>query len=102
MKPVLPQRARLQPRGPHDYRGDDALPCRAGPDGVARLCGRQHLNSTGDMLATIVGFVCASRFSFKVVVAMFVVVEVGLLLTIRDNLTLKVLMLFLPVESIKQ
>lgn len=64
--------------------------------------GDSILNSAGDVLTTIIGFVVASRFSWKVAVAVFVIVEVGLLLTIRDNLTLNVLMLFLPIESIKQ
>jgi hypothetical protein len=64
--------------------------------------GDSILNSTGDLLTMIIGFIVASRFSWKVAVAVFVIVELGLLLTIRDNLTLNVLMLFLPVESIKQ
>ena len=64
--------------------------------------GDSILNSTGDVLSTILGFALASRFSWKVAVAVFIVVELGLLLTIRDNLTLNVLMLFVPVEAIKE
>lgn len=64
--------------------------------------GDSILNSTGDVLATIVGFALASRFSWKVAVVAFIVVELGLLLTIRDNLTLNVLMLFAPSDTIKQ
>jgi hypothetical protein len=64
--------------------------------------GDSILNSAGDLLTMIVGFAFASRVSWKVALVVFVAVEVGLLLTIRDNLTLNVLMLFLPVEAIKQ
>jgi hypothetical protein len=64
--------------------------------------GDSILNSVGDLLTMIVGFAFASRFSWKVAVTAFVVVEVGLLLTIRDNLTLNVLMLFVPSDAIKQ
>jgi hypothetical protein len=64
--------------------------------------GDSILNSIGDLLTMIFGFAIASQFSWKVAAAVFVVVEVGLLLTIRDNLTLNVLMLFVPIETIKQ
>jgi hypothetical protein len=64
--------------------------------------GDSILNSAGDLLTMIVGFAFASRVSWIVALVVFAAVEVGLLLTIRDNLTLNVLMLFLPVEAIKQ
>jgi hypothetical protein len=63
--------------------------------------GDSILNSIGDVISTIVGFAFASQFSWKVAVATYVAVELVLLFTIRDNLTLNVLMLFFPVESIK-
>jgi hypothetical protein len=56
----------------------------------------------GDVASTILGFAFASQFSWKVAVAVFIGVELALLVTIRDNLTLNVLMLFLPLESLKQ
>src|SRR5262245_30206090 len=67
-----------------DYRGDSVL------------------NSLGDSLAASIGFVFASRFSWKTSLAFFVAVELLLLIFIRDNLTLNVLMLFFPIEGIKQ
>jgi hypothetical protein len=64
--------------------------------------GDSILNSFGDVASTIIGFAFASQFSWKVAVGVYVAVELGLLVTIRDNLTLNVLMLFFPVEGIKQ
>jgi hypothetical protein len=64
--------------------------------------GDSILNSVGDLVTMALGFAIASWFSWKAAVAMFVVIEVGLLLTIRDNLTLNVLMLFLPIDAIKE
>jgi hypothetical protein len=64
--------------------------------------GDSVINSTCDVLSTIIGFAFASQVSWKVAVAMFVVIEVGLLLTIRDSLTMNVLMFFLRSEAIKQ
>ncbi len=64
--------------------------------------GDSILNSYGDVLASIVGFVLASRVSWKVAVALFVIVEVGLLIFVRDNLTLNIIMLFFPLEALKQ
>jgi hypothetical protein len=64
--------------------------------------GDSILNSLGDVLSTIVGFYFASRVSWRAAVVTFVVVELVLLWVARDNLTLNVLMLFLPLEAIKQ
>jgi hypothetical protein len=64
--------------------------------------GDSILNSVGDVLSTIVGFAFASQFSWKVALALYVAVELVLLVTIRDNLTLNVIMLFFPLESLKQ
>jgi hypothetical protein len=49
-----------------------------------------------------VGFALASQVSWKWAVAVFFVVELGLLIFIRDNLTLNVFMLLFPLESLKQ
>jgi hypothetical protein len=64
--------------------------------------GDSILNSVGDVISTITGFAFASQFSWKVALAVFVVVELALLVFIRDNLTLNVIMLFFPLESLKQ
>jgi hypothetical protein len=64
--------------------------------------GDSVLNSVGDLLATALGFAFASQFSWKIAIAVFIVVEVALAIFIRDNLTLNVLMLFVPIEAIKQ
>jgi Protein of unknown function (DUF2585) len=64
--------------------------------------GDSIVNSLADVLATIVGFAFASRFSWKASVAVFVVFELWMLYVARDNLTLNVLMLFFPIEAIKQ
>jgi uncharacterized protein DUF2585 len=63
--------------------------------------GDSIINSLGDAASTIVGFAFASRVSWKASLAVFIVVEVGLLIFVRDNLTLNVVMLFFPLESLK-
>jgi hypothetical protein len=63
--------------------------------------GDSIINSFGDAFATIAGFYFASRFSWKAAVIVFVVFELWALYLARDNLTLNVLMLFFPLESIK-
>jgi hypothetical protein len=64
--------------------------------------GDSIINSVGDVLSTAAGFGLASRMSWKGAVAVYVVVEIVLLVTIRDNLTLNVLMLFWPLEWVKE
>lgn len=64
--------------------------------------GDSRINSLADVLAAIAGFAFAARFSWKAAVALFFVFELGTLITVRDNLTLNVLMLVFPIEAIKQ
>lgn len=59
-------------------------------------------NSTFDLLACLIGFAIASRLRWYYTVAIFVAVEAGLLLTIRDNLLLNVIMLIYPSDQILQ
>lgn len=59
-------------------------------------------NSLGDIACFTLGFIFASRLRWYWSVGFFVVTEVVLLFTIRDNLTLNVLMLLWPVEAVKQ
>jgi Protein of unknown function (DUF2585) len=67
-----------------DYRGDSIL------------------NSLGDVVATLIGFAFASRYSWKASIALFIGFELLLLYIARDNLTLNVLMILFPIEAIKQ
>jgi hypothetical protein len=64
--------------------------------------GDSIVNSLGDIACCTFGFVLAWKLPVRVSVALFVMVELLLLAVIRDNLTLNVLMLTFPLESVKQ
>ena len=64
--------------------------------------GDSVVNSLGDIGWMIVGFLAASRIPAWASVALAVFLELLTLWTIRDNLTLNVVMLFWPVEAIRQ
>jgi hypothetical protein len=59
------------------------------------------VNVLGDLLACVVGFAVAQRLGWMGLLVLFLVIEVGLLILIRDSLGLNVLMLFAPIEAIK-
>lgn len=60
------------------------------------------INSVGDMLAMVVGFLLAARLPPWVTVFLLIATEVVLLYLIRDNLLLNTIMLIYPLEWIKQ
>jgi len=64
--------------------------------------GDSVLNSLGDVASALCGFVFAARFSWKTSLALFFAFELWLLYLSRDNLTLNVLMLLFPLETIRQ
>ena len=59
------------------------------------------VNSLGDLLCAIVGFLIARWLGWFRSLVAFVLLEVVLLLSIRDSLLLQILMLIYPVNSIK-
>ncbi|MBL9124756.1 MAG: DUF2585 family protein [Planctomycetaceae bacterium] len=63
--------------------------------------GDSVLNSTCDILCAMLGFWLAWRFGWKWMLLLVVVVELSMLVLVRDNLTLNVLMLVWPSETIK-
>jgi hypothetical protein len=63
--------------------------------------GDSVLNSLSDILMMSLGFVLASRSRVWVSVAILLVFEIGMLLWVRDNLTLNIIMLIRPIEAIK-
>ena len=63
--------------------------------------GDSIMNSAGDLIACIVGYLLARRLGFCNSIVFFLLIEWILLLTIRDSLLLNVLMLVWPVEAIK-
>lgn len=64
--------------------------------------GDSVLNSSADIVAAVAGFAFASRLTWRASVVVFLLFELGLLITVRDNLTLNVLMLIHPLETVKQ
>lgn len=59
------------------------------------------VNSLGDLMCALVGFTIARQLGLRRSLIVFVVVEVVLLVWIRDSLLLQILMLVRPVEAIK-
>ena len=64
--------------------------------------GDSVINSAGDLIACIVGYILARRMGFRRSAVFFLLTEFSLLLTIRDSLLLNVLMLVWPIEAVKQ
>lgn len=62
--------------------------------------GDSIINSVFDTLAMIVGFVLASRWSVWIIVILAVAMELYTGYMIRDNLTLNIVMLLYPSESV--
>ena len=60
------------------------------------------LNSTFDLVAALVGFWLAWKVDWKWVLLLVVVMELLLAFFVRDNLTLNVLMLLYPLDSVKE
>jgi hypothetical protein len=60
------------------------------------------LNSIGDILAMMVGFLIASRLPAWVTVFLFIATEIMLFVLIRDSLLLNVIMLIYPMEWIRR
>lgn len=64
--------------------------------------GDSILNSTCDLAAAMAGFWVAWKLGWKWTLALIVAIELASLWLVRDNLALNILMLFHPLESIKQ
>ena len=63
--------------------------------------GDSVVNSVADILTMVAGFVLAARLPIGATALLAVTIEVVLAYWIRDNLTLNVIMLLWPLESIK-
>lgn len=64
--------------------------------------GDSILNSVSDTLFMVLGFVAASKMRWWVTLTLAIAFELFTLWTIRDNLTLNVLMLVSPIEAVKE
>jgi hypothetical protein len=64
--------------------------------------GDSILNSLSDIVMMSLGFWIARKARIWASVGLLIVIEVGMLLWVRDNLTLNIIMLIHPIEAIKQ
>lgn len=64
--------------------------------------GDSIINSSFDILAMVLGFYLAKRLPVWAVVSLIVLMEVGVGMLIRDNLTLNIIMLLYPSQAIKK
>ena len=64
--------------------------------------GDSAANSVVDIVACAVGFQLAQRIGLRMSVILFVIAELVLVVTIRDCLTLNIIMLVCPVDAIRQ
>lgn len=63
--------------------------------------GDSIINSIADILSCATGFLIAYKLRFWKSLALFLLIEIILFVTIRDNLTINIIMLIYPVEAIK-
>ena len=63
--------------------------------------GDSVFNSLGDILACTVGFAVALKLGFRRTLALFLFIELVLLIWIRDSLLLNIILLIHPIEAIK-
>lgn len=63
--------------------------------------GDSVINSLSDVLMMIMGFILAARWKVWMSVTLVILIELGLLLLMKDNLTLNIIMLIFPLEAIK-
>ena len=59
------------------------------------------VNSFGDILCCLVGFMIARRLGLRRSLIVFAVLELVLIVWIRDSLLLEILMLVFPIDAIK-
>jgi hypothetical protein len=59
------------------------------------------INSSGDILCCLVGFLIAKRLGWARSVIVFLALELILILWIRDSLLLEILMLIFPIDAIR-
>ena len=59
------------------------------------------VNSLGDILCCTVGFIIARRLGFRRSLIAFLLLELVLILWIRDSLLLEILMLIVPIDLIR-
>lgn len=63
--------------------------------------GDSIINSASDILATISGFILASRIPLWVTILLTIIMEIGVAYFIHDNLTINIIMLLYPLQAIR-
>jgi hypothetical protein len=59
------------------------------------------VNSFGDILCCLVGFIVAQRLGLRRSLVVFAVLEVVLIVWIKDSLLLEILMLVIPIDALR-